>query len=209
MRPSDATLAALPGEFRYTRSTAKTIVFAVLAALMLVALVLVIVNFAAIRDDASDMTGRRAGLRGIVAPAAVLITAFFAFVFGWFALSGSHAWHRVATGAKLSPRYFLVDGGPEVADALHARFSTGDPAQYLPVPRHKKGAIRLAIYLAPADRLAFVTIQHGKGAGVRTWPLITLQERAYVQLKRLGTEDFGRSGKGGGVAGTVDPFLRG
>ena len=63
MRPTDGTLARLPEEFSHTRSTTRTLVFSVLAGVALVALVLALVNFEAIRDDAADMTGRRAGLR--------------------------------------------------------------------------------------------------------------------------------------------------
>ncbi|MRG61345.1 hypothetical protein GE115_15925 [Agromyces sp. CFH 90414] len=206
VRPDNATLAARPEQFRHARSTAKTVVFAVLAAVALVALAVVLVNFEAIRDDAGDMTGRRSGLRGIVAPAAVVLCAFFAFVFGWFAISGSHAWERTETGTRLKPRYFTVDGGGDVADALHARFATGDPAQYLPVPNHRKGAIRVAIYRADADRLGFVTIQVGKGAAARGWPLITMRDRAFVQLKQLAPEDFSRRHGG---SGTIDPLLNG
>ena len=206
MRPDDATLAARPQQFRYARAKARTVVFAVLALIALVGLVLVLANFEAIRDDASDMTGRRSGLRGIVAPALVLISAFFAFVFVWIAISGSHRWQRVETGTPLKARHFIVSGGPDVADALHARFATGDPAQYLPVPNHKKGGIRVAVYRADADRLAFVTIQNGKGSNAPSWPLITLRDRAFVDLKRLAPEDFSRRASG---AGTIDPTLLG
>ncbi|MGI9821847.1 hypothetical protein [Agromyces sp. Marseille-Q5079] len=206
MRPDDATLAARPQLFRYARSTVPTTVFAILSVLALVGLVLVLANFEAIRDDASDMTGRRSGLRGIVAPALVLVTAFFTVAFAWVAIGGSHRWERVETGTRLKPRYFFVAGGPDVADALHARFATGDPAQYLPVPNHKKGGIRVAVYRADADRLAYVTIQNGKGSQAPSWPLITMRDRAFVDLKRLAPEDFSRRAGG---AGTIDPTLLG
>ncbi|GAA1844407.1 hypothetical protein [Agromyces salentinus] len=206
MRPDDATLAARPQLFRFARATGRTAVFAVLALLALVGLVLVLVNFESIRDSAGDMTGRRSGLRGVVAPALVLISAFFAFVFAWIAISGSHRWERVETGTRLTARHFVVAGGPDVADAMHARFATGDPAQYLPVPNHKKGSIRVSVYRADADRLAFVTIQNGAGAKAPSWPLITLRDRAFVDLKRLAPEDFSRRPSG---SGTIDPTLLG
>ncbi|GLU89083.1 MULTISPECIES: hypothetical protein [Agromyces] len=205
MRPSDATLAALPESFRYARSTARTVVFAVLAGVALVALVLVLVNFGAIRDDASEMTGRRSGLRGVVAPTLVVVAAFFALLFAWFAIGGAHRWIRVDTGTALSGRHFLAAGGRAEAEALHARFATGDPAVYLPVPNHKKGDIRLSIYLAVPDRTAYVTVRLGKEPGATGLPLITLHDRAYVQLKRLGTGDLVRPS----ASGVVDPFLRG
>lgn len=206
MRPDDATLAARPQQFRYARATGTTAVFAVLALLAVVGLVLVLENFESIRDDAADMTGRRSGLRGIVAPTLVLVSAFFAFVFAWVAISGSHRWERVETGTRLKARHFLVSGGSDVADAMHARFATGDPAQYLPVPNHKKGAIRVAVYRADADRLGFVTMQMGKGPKAPSWPLITMRDRAFVDLKRLAPEDFSRRASG---TGTIDPTLLG
>jgi hypothetical protein len=209
VRPADATLAALPDEFRFERSTAKTIVFAVLAALAVLGLVLALVNFEAIRDDAADMTGRRAGLRGVVAPVVVIACAFFAVLFGLLLWRESHGWRRVASGAALRARSFTVAGGDDVAEALHARFATGDPAQYLPVPNHKKGEIAVRVYVTTADRLGFVTVQRGTGSGARSWPLITLRDRAYVQLKNLQPADFGQPAKKAGAAGSVDPFLRG
>lgn len=208
MRPTDGTLARLPEEFSHARSTARTVVYSVLAVAALVALVLSIVNFEAIRDDAADMTGRRAGLRGIVAPVVVVVCAFFAVLFALLAVRGSHVWRRSTTGATLSRREFRIDCSEDVAAQWHAAFASGDPANYLPIGSHKKGETWVTVYLDEPDRLAFVTVQHGSGDGARTWPLITLRDRAYVQLKKLGAADF--SGPAGiGAKGTVDPFLRG
>lgn len=209
MRPDDAVLAALPEEFRFARSTVKTVVFTTLAALALVGLVLALVNFDAIRDDASNMSGRRAGLRPVVAPVVVVVAGFFLVLFGLLAWRESHVWRRVSSGTPLTMRSFTVAGGDDVADAMHARFATGDPDQYLPVPNQKKGEIALRVYLAKPDRVAFVTVQRGKGPGARTWPLITLRDRAYVQLKNLQPGDFGQPARRSGAAGTIDPFLRG
>ena len=208
MRPTDGTLARLPEEFSHTRSTARTIVFSVLAGVALVALVLALVNFEAIRDDAADMTGRRAGLRGIVAPVVVLASAFFAVLFTLLAVRGSHVWRRVSTGTVLSRREFRIDCLEEVAAQWHSAFASGDPANYLPIGSHKKGDTWVRVYLDDTDKVAFVTVQHGSGSAQRTWPLITLRDGAYVQLKRLGTTDFGKPA-GLGAKGTVDPFLRG
>lgn len=209
MRPNDAVLAKHPDEFRFERSPVRTIVFTALAVLALVGLVLAIVNFEAIRDDAADMTGRRAGLRGVVAPVVVVGAALFAVLFGLLAWRESHVWRRLPSGSQLSARRFRVAGGDDVADALHARFVTGDPAEYLPIPNHKKGDITVGVYQATADRIAFITVQRGTGAATRAWPLITYRDRAYVQLKHLQPADFGRPAKRAGAAGSVDPFLRG
>lgn len=206
MRPNDATLAARPKEFRYTRSAVLTWVFVLFGVLAVAGLLLAIVNFDAIREDASDMTGRRSGLRGLVAPGCVSVTAFFAFLFGWLALAGAHRWSRVATGTTLKQRYFTVDGGSPVGDALHARFATGDPSQYLPVPNQKKGAITVGVYLAAADRLGFVTVQLGRGAAAQHWPLVTFRDTAFVQLKRLDLSDFSRPAA---PPASIDAFPRG
>lgn len=208
MRPTDGTLARLPEEFSHTRSTTRTLVYSVLAVAALVALVLSLVNFEAIRDDAAEMTGRRAGLRGIIAPVVVIGCGFFALLFALLAVRGSHVWRRAATGVVLSRREFRIDCTADVAAQWHSAFASGDPANYLPIGSHKKGETWVRIYLANDDRIAFVTVQHGTGAAQRTWPLITLRDRAYVQLKRLGAADFGKPSKLG-AKGTLDPFLRG
>ncbi|MDR5698412.1 hypothetical protein [Agromyces aerolatus] len=210
MRPDDAVLAAHPEEFRFARSTAKTVVFTTLTVLALVGLVLAVVNFDAIRGDAAtNMSGRRAGLSPVVAPVVVVAAALFTVLFGLLAWRESHAWRRLATGTALTARRFTVAGGDDVAEALHARFVTGDPAQYLPVPNHKKGDVAVRVYLAKPDRIAFITVQRGKGAETRAWPLITFRDRAYVQLKNLQPVDFGQPAKKAGAAGSIDPFLRG
>jgi len=208
LRPTDGTLARLPEEFSHTRSTARTVIYSVLAVAALVALVLSIVNFDAIRDDAADMTGRRAGLRGIVAPVVVVVGAFFAVLFALLAVRGSHVWRRIATGAALTRREFRIDCNAEVAGQWHSAFASGDPANYLPIGSHKTGETWVRVYLDDADHLAFVTVQHGSGDDARTWPLVTLRDRAYVQLRELRTADFAKPA-GTGAKGTVDPFLRG
>jgi hypothetical protein len=209
VRPDDTVLAAQPEEFRFARSTAKTLVFTTLAVLALLGLVLALVNFEAIRDDAGNMTGRRAGLSPVVAPVVVVAAGFFVVLFGLLAWRESSGWRRLPAGTPLTARRFTIAGDDDTAAALHARFATGDPAQYLPVPNHKKGDITVRLYLAKADRLAFVTVQRGTGAEERTWPLITLRDRGYVQLKNLQPADFGQPAKRAGAAGSIDPFLRG
>ena len=101
-----------------------------------------------------------------------------------------------------------VNADAEVAGQWHNAFASGDPANYLPVPNHKKGQTKIRVYVSKDDRLAFVTVQHGTGAEARTWPLITLRDRAYAQLKNLQAADFSRPARAG-VQGAVDPFLRG
>ncbi|MCD2441639.1 hypothetical protein LQ757_05045 [Agromyces sp. SYSU K20354] len=208
MKPTDAVLSTMPEQFRLTRSTARTAIFATLAAAALIGLVLAVVEFDAIVVDSSDMTGRRAGMSGLVAPGTVVLTAFFAFLFGWLAISGSYTWQLLPSGAPLSRRVFRIDCDAETAGRWHAAFASGDPAQYLPIGSHKKGETFVGIFVSTDEQVAFVTVAHGTGASTRTWPLITLRDRAYVQLKSLATADFGRPAQRG-AAGSIDPFLRG
>ncbi|WP_165314327.1 hypothetical protein [Agromyces protaetiae] len=193
VRPNDATLAARPEQFRYRRSMPRTILLGVAAVAAFIALALVLVNFESIRENASDMTGRRSGLKGIVAPGLVLLTAFFGVLFAWLAIAVSHVWERVETGVRLKPMYFTVDGDVAVGNALYERFLTGDPAKYRPIPNHKKGALTVGVYRADADRLAFVTIEIRGGKQVHPWPLITMSDRAYGLIRRLNHGDLVRS----------------
>ncbi len=199
----DATLAQHP-DFVRRRSTGLTVTFAALAALALVGLVLAIVFYGELAQTESvSWRGRSTtALAGIVAPAAVGISAFAAFLFGWLALSNATRWVRVSTGAVLRGFDLPVAGDAAVGDDLHRRLSTGDPAQYLPVPVAKKGDLHVRVYRADADRRAFATIQ----LGPRTWPLIELTGPAYVQVKRRTAEDFARPYVAAG--GTTDPRLR-
>ncbi|GAA1766644.1 hypothetical protein [Agromyces humatus] len=208
MKPTDATLSAMPDQFRRTRSTTRTAVFATVAAAALIGLVLAVVNFDAIVVDSSDMSGRRAGMSGLVAPGTVALSAFFAFLFGWLAVGGSHTWRLLPSGAPLSRRVFRIDCDAETAGRWHAAFASGDPAQYLPIGSHKQGETFVGVYVSTDEQVAFVTVAHGTGESTRTWPLITLRDRAYVQLKNLAAGDFGRPPKQR-VAGSIDPFLRG
>ncbi|GAA1811029.1 hypothetical protein [Agromyces neolithicus] len=208
MKPTDATLSALPEQFRRTRSAARTAVYSALAASALIGLVLAVVAFDAIVVDSSQMTGRRAGMSGLVAPGLVVLTAFFAFLFGWLAISGSYTWRLLPSGAPLTRRMFRIDCNAETAARWHAAFASGDPAQYLPIGSHKKGETYVGVYVSTDEQVAFVTVAHGTGAATRTWPLITLRDGAYAQLKALGPDDYGRPSKRG-AAGSIDPFLRG
>ena len=139
MKPTDATLSALPDRSAGTRLTDPHRGLLGPRGGRAHRSLLSIVNSDAIVVDSSEMTGRRAGMSGLVAPGVVLLTAFFAFLFGWLAISGSHTWRLLPSGAPLTRRTFRIDCDAETAGRWHAAFATGDPAQYLPIGSHKKG----------------------------------------------------------------------
>ncbi|MFT4281534.1 hypothetical protein [Microbacterium sp.] len=203
----DATLSTHP-DFALRRSPGLTAVFGGLAAIALLGLVLAIVFYGDLaQTETVSWRGRSTtAFAGIVAPAAVGLSAFAAFLFGWLALSNSTRWVRLSTGSVLRGFELVVDGDASTADELHRRLSTGDPAQYLPVPVAKRGDLRVHIYRADPDRRAFVTIEQRGTGEPRAWPLIELADRGYVQIKRRRAEDFAKPYVPAG--GTTDPQLR-
>lgn len=204
---SDRTLENDPG-FAQRRSPALTGVFATLAVIAAVALVLCLVNYGSLAGDgAVSWRGRSTtALSGIVAPTLVLMSAFATFLFGWLALSGSTRWVRLSTGTPLRGFDLKIAGDDALVSEVHRRLATGDPAQYLPVPAAKRGDVRVRVYRADADRRAFITVQRGKGAQAQTWPLIELDSGGYVQVKRRSAEDFTQPYVASG--GSTDPELR-
>lgn len=204
---NDPTLQQHP-DFVLRRSAARSVVFGVLAVAALVALVLSIVFYGQLAADSMEegLPTRRGAFAPLVAPGAVVLSAFATFLFGWLALSGASQWQRVSTGARLRGFELRVAGDAAAAAELHRRFATGDPAVYLPVPVDKRGAVRLRVYRADADRRAFVTVQHGTGSAMQHWPLIELKDRGYVQIKRRGVDGYAQQHIATG--GSIDPELR-
>lgn len=195
-------------DFVRRRSPALTATFAVLAAATATGLVLALAFYGQLAQTESvSWRGRTTtALTGIIAPGAVLVTAFLTLNFLALLVFGATRWVRVSTGTPLRGFEMAVLGGPEIADELHRRFATGDPEQYLPVPVSKKGPIRVHVYRADADRRAFVTIQLGTGDQARTWPIIELRDRGFVQVKRRKPEEYSKPFVATG--GTTDPTLR-
>lgn len=182
---NDATLAAHP-DFVKRRSAPLTIVFAVLALAAVITLCLAVFNYETLLESGTVVRrGRQIeGSGAIIAPGAIVITGFFALLFTALAIFETTRWHRVSTGARLRGVELRVASDDAVAEALHQRIATGEPARYLPIPVAKKGEIWVRFYRAEADPRAFVTVQRGRGDTAKTWPLIELTERAYVQIKR-------------------------
>lgn len=203
----DRTLEQDP-DFTSGRSPVATTIFATLAIVALLGLVLVIVFYGDLSQNESvSWRGRTStSLGGIVAPGAVVICAFLAFLFGWLTLSGATRWVRLSTGTAMRGFELRVAGDAAVGDELHRRLATGDPAQYLPIPVAKKGQLAVRVYRADADRRAFVTVQLGTGPDARTWPLIELRDRGFVQIKRRTPEDFAKPYVSAGAS--TDPTLR-
>ncbi|WP_350349136.1 hypothetical protein ABIQ69_04140 [Agromyces sp. G08B096] len=190
--PQEAAFHAAPGEVRRVRSRGQMIASIVLLAVGAVALVASIVGYDALVELSTDFQGRRAGLRGAVAPGAVLLSAL-AVVGGlvWL-LAWSYRWERVATGAPLVQRASSYLALPaHEASAVLDRLATGDPRQYLPLPVSVRGDVVFAVWLAKADGLAYVGVSARSGRDWRPLPLARLTGNAYEAISRLEIDHYG------------------
>lgn len=207
--PQEQPLHAAPGEVRRVRSRSQVIAAAVTVVVAAIVLVVSIAMYDALVQLSSDYEGRRSGLRGAVAPGAVLLSgaalvAGLVWLFAW-----SFRWERVATGARLTKQasaYLAV--APQDAAAVLERFRTGDPRVYLPVPVAKAGAVVLGVWLAKADAVAYVGIAVRSGREWQALPLVTLTENAYAAISRLTIDHYGARASQTVVNGFLDPFLR-
>lgn len=207
--PQEQPLHAAPEEVRRVRSRGKMIGAAVMIGLGAVALVLSVTLYDTLVELSSDYEGRRSGMRGFVAPGAVLLSAA-AVVGGLFWLvAWSYRWERIATGARLTQQASsYVRIAPQEAAALLERFRTGDPRIYLPVPVAKNGAVVLGVWLARTDAIAYVGVAVRSGRGWQALPLVTLRDNAYEAISRLSIDHYGARASQTVVNGFLDPFLR-
>ncbi|TPW76886.1 hypothetical protein [Schumannella sp. 10F1B-5-1] len=92
---------------------------------------------------------------------------------------------RDATGTRMRRRHAVAyaAAGQEVVDDILARFASGDPANYAPMPAGigRNGTLRVQIWTADADRLGFVAIS----AGIRHSELVVLDGLAYDRLSAV------------------------
>lgn len=209
MEPQEQPLYAAPDEVQRVRSRAQMIGAAVVIGIGAMALVLSVTLFGALVDLSSDYEGRRSGMRGLVAPGAVFLSA--AAVIGgliWF-FAYSYRWERVATGARLTKQAAsYVRVAPHEAAELLERFRTGDPRVYLPVPIAKNGNVVLGVWLARADAIAYVGIAVRSGRDWQALPLVPLSDNAYEAISRLSIDNYGAQASQTVVNGFLDPFLR-
>lgn len=207
--PQERPLYAAPDAVRRVRSREQQIGATVLAGLGAVALILSVVMFDAIVELSADYEGRRSGMRALVAPGAVLLSA--AAVIGglvWLA-AWAYRWERVETGSKLTRRASAYLGiAPHDAPAVLDRFRTGDPRVYLPVPVAKNGPAVLGVWVAEVDAVAYVGIAVRSGREWQALPLVTLRDNAYVAIEQLSIDHYGARASQTVVNGFLDPFLR-
>lgn len=192
MAIDDATFAQYPAEFQARRSPGRLALLLGAGILLLVGAVLAIVFADAVRAGAEAWQGRRSGLAPVVLPVAIVFPAFLALICFLLAWSETTVWRRVETGTTMS-RTAMHLADDAAADAVHERLRSGDPDVYRPLPAVRKGAVLLRIYRADADRTAYLTLQRGKGAGARTWPLITFTGPAYASLAPLKADTLTRA----------------
>lgn len=200
---------AASGEVRRVRSGGQVLASLILIAAAAIGLVLSLVLFDTLVDVSSDMEGRRSGMRALVAPGAVLLSAgtIVGGLIWLFKLS--YRWERVATGTKLKQRvntYLAV--APQDAGALLERIRTGDPRVYLPLPVAKHGDVVLSTWLAPADAVAYVAVTAKVGREWQPLPLVTLSGNAYNAISLVTADQYGSRASQTIVNGFLDPFLR-
>ncbi|WP_206448263.1 hypothetical protein [Agrococcus sp. KRD186] len=181
---------------------------AVAAALFIVS-ALAVVNFDAIVADSTDYEGRRAGLRGLVGPAAVGIPLLLGLSSIATAFQSSARWRDRSTGEVLQLRLH----GPifkvaAEAGEVHQRFSTGDPRVYLPIEFGKHGEVGFALHVTPGARRAFVSITAGTGKRSRPLPLIVLDGGAFAAIEGLQSEAWQRGPSPQTISSFLDPLLR-
>lgn len=208
--PQEQPLHAAPDEVRRVRSRAQVVAAAVSVVVAAIALLTSLATYDALVDLSADYEGRRSGLRGAVAPGAVLLSGA-ALVAGlaWL-LAWAYRWERVATGAVLTKKvssYLSV--APQDAATVLERFGTGDPRVYLPVPIAKSGDVVLGVWLAKPDAVAYAGIAVRSDRGWHGLPLVSLTGNAYTAISRLTIDQYGARASQTVVNGFLDPFLRG
>ncbi|RWZ68312.1 hypothetical protein ELQ92_03585 [Labedella populi] len=162
MAAYDKGFARHPERFQRGRSWAKTIVFLVLALAALVSLAYTLVNFATLQSNAADTTGTVrfvAGQRiGLVLSPVFLVLVAAALVFA--AVRWGRTWSVTPTGTRLRKRHWRgLSGGRALFDDLSARFRTGDPSAFTPLPAAPSHAdVDVEFWTADADRVGFATL---------------------------------------------------
>lgn len=208
MAKQDLVLEA-SGAFERFRDGTRLWAWLAVAAALLVVTIVAVLNYDAIVTIASDYSGRRSGLRGLVAPAAVAFPLLMAAYAAETAFRTSRRWRDRSTGETLK----LQLHGPlfqvaSEAEHVHQRFSTGDPRVYLPIEFGKNGEVGFALHLAPTARRAFVSITAGYGKRARPLPLVVLEGSAYAAIEGLSGEAWQRGASPQTISSFLDPLLR-
>ncbi|MBF0672050.1 MAG: hypothetical protein IR160_05630 [Salinibacterium sp.] len=183
----ESVFAANP-DFERRRSWPRTVLALVLAAIAASALVWLILNFADVQRGATEQAERSVVLRNEVftrvAPLGGLVIAAVATPWLlWWAATGCHVWVRRETGARLRRRAGVgFAGGVPTMKSLHARFATGDPGVYTPVPEARADGI-VEVWDVPEDSIAYVGMSVGRSRkSVVPAELIVFTGRPYEAL---------------------------
>ncbi|MEF3403283.1 hypothetical protein [Agromyces sp. CCNWLW203] len=190
--PQEQALHASPTEVRRVRSHGQMIAAAVILGLGLVLVVLSIVMYDTLVELSSTYRGRRGGLRDAVAPGAVLLSAGAAVGGLVWLLVWSYRWERVATGTVLKQQASSYLALPShEASAVRDRLAGGDPRVYLPLPLTNKGDVVFSVWLARADRVAYVGVAGRNGREWAALPLARLEGPSYEAISRLAVDHYG------------------
>lgn len=162
MAAFDKGFARHPERFRRARSWPRTIILLAFALAAVIALVYTIVNFAILQAEAAAATGtvrfvagQRLGL--LVTPVLMPLVAA-AFVIA--AVRWGRVWSLVPSDTQLRKRHWRgLAGGRACFDDLSARFRTGDPSTFTPLPKPPSFAdVDVEFWTADADRVGFATL---------------------------------------------------
>lgn len=207
--PIELPFTTLPDELRQVRSQAKTgwsIVLIVTGALVAI---LAVANYAWLLELAASWQGRRSGGRDLVAPGIVVLGVAFAAYGVFLLVTSSTSWERVATGTRLRKLT-----GQELRLPAHeaavvlARFQTGDPRDYLPLPVGK-GQVVCGLWIAKADGVAYGTVSAKVDGAWQPLPVAVLRENAFAALREVPLDGFKNPATPAAIKGFLDPFLRG
>lgn len=184
MRPDNGALAAHPEQFEYAQSTAKTVTFAAVSAVLLIGAILVVLNFDAVQEAGAEFRGRRAR---VLAPYFGYILIGLGLVFGiWAAVHATRTgtW-RMRSGQSLKQKVWVLAGDLNEA---HQRLATTDPRVYLPLPVSRQADAarrRLRIYTVEGAPTTFLTLSAGAGKNEKHLPVITFQGPAHEAFERV------------------------
>ncbi|MFB9308837.1 hypothetical protein BJY17_001697 [Agromyces hippuratus] len=210
MEQLERPLTTIPQEVRRVRSRGLMITAGAFILAGLIGVVVTLTFYDAIVEMSADYQGRRSGLRALVAPGLVLLSA--ATLIGgivWLT-AWSYRWERVETGSRVKQSVnAYAHVAPQDAAALLDRFRTGDPRVYLPVPSARSGNVTFGIWLAPKDSVAYVTVVARSGNGWQPLPPVVLRENAYAAISQVTVDNYGARASQTIVNGFLDPFLRG
>lgn len=187
----DRSLSALP-EIARRRSAPRTIIAIGIIVAAIVGLVLLSTNFIAVAEWGREGTedSSRARYRfggGLIAPGLfvgglVLIGFCIHYLF-----VDARPWTRTATGTRLRKRFEIwLTGDEAFMNDLRARFASGDPRRYTPLPDHsKQGMVGITIWTAGDDRVGYVGLTYGpRKKTTRNAPFVILVGDAYDALDR-------------------------